>query len=141
MKYIAFRAKNVPVQVTIIRLIKENYLHWAAAINMCIAGRGCIEYINPNKDEQSWNQWYLENNKVETWIVNSMSSEIQSLNLRKKVIREMWMVLEQLYGLKKKDVCVYQLMNDIYSFHLDEKFVSGYYGALKAKQKVLNLHI
>lgn len=41
------------------------------------------------------------------------------------------MVLEQMYGSKKKDVCVYQLMKDTCSLHQEEKSMDDYYRALK----------
>lgn len=61
------KSENIFVQVTILRLTKDNYLTWAAAIKMDIAGRGRIGYISgkikpKNEDEPAWNQWYLEDN-------------------------------------------------------------------------------
>ncbi|KAF3771801.1 hypothetical protein EJ110_NYTH59513 [Nymphaea thermarum] len=47
----AYRIENVLVQVTTIRLTKENYLKWYAAITMGIAGRGRIAYVNGSKVE------------------------------------------------------------------------------------------
>lgn len=69
-----------------------------------------------SEEEHRWNQWYLEDDQVKTWIVNSVSSKIQLFILRKKTVRKMWTVLEQMYGTKKKHIRVYQLMKDIYSF-------------------------
>lgn len=62
MKSTLNKAENVFVQVTKIKLVKENYLHWAAAITMGIANIGCIEYINgkrklPNENSPTWNLW------------------------------------------------------------------------------------
>ncbi|KAF3772555.1 hypothetical protein EJ110_NYTH57574 [Nymphaea thermarum] len=80
------RTKNFPVQVTTIRLTKENYLQWSAAITMGIAGRGRIAYVNGRKVEPvatsaAWDTWFLEDNQVKSWIVNSISSDIQPLIL------------------------------------------------------------
>ncbi|KAF3776818.1 hypothetical protein EJ110_NYTH46961 [Nymphaea thermarum] len=114
----AYRTESVPVQVTTIRLTKENYLKWSAAITMGIAGRCRIAYVNESKVEpvansMTWDTWFLEDNQVKTWIVNSVSSDIQSLILRKKTARDMWIILEQMYGQKKRKVRVYQLMKDV----------------------------
>ncbi|KAF3772915.1 hypothetical protein EJ110_NYTH56596 [Nymphaea thermarum] len=108
----AYRTESVPVQVTTIRLTKENYLKWSAAITMGIAGRGRIAYVNGSKVEpaansMAWDTWFLEDNQVKTWIVNSVSSDIQSLILRKKTARDMWVILKQMYGQKKRKVRVY----------------------------------
>uniref|UniRef100_A0A5K1AIL7 Uncharacterized protein n=1 Tax=Nymphaea colorata TaxID=210225 RepID=A0A5K1AIL7_9MAGN len=45
----ATRIENIPIQVTTIRLTKENYLQCSAAITMGIAGRGRIAYVNGRK--------------------------------------------------------------------------------------------
>lgn len=61
------RPENIPVQITIIKLTKKNYLTWATAMKMVIAGRDCDNYIDgkikkPNKVSSSWNRWYFEDN-------------------------------------------------------------------------------
>ncbi|KAF3778855.1 hypothetical protein EJ110_NYTH42785 [Nymphaea thermarum] len=64
-----FRTENMPVQVTTIRLTKENYFQWSAAMTMGIAGRGKIAYINGRKIEPAetnvaWDTWFLEDNQI-----------------------------------------------------------------------------
>ncbi|KAF3771980.1 hypothetical protein EJ110_NYTH59043 [Nymphaea thermarum] len=100
---------NIHVQVTTIRLIKDNYLQWSAAFTMGIVGWGRIAYVNGKKIEQyenspAWGTWFFEDNQVKTWIINSVSFDIQPLILRKRTVRDMWVILEQMYGQKKKDV-------------------------------------
>lgn len=43
---------NVSGQVTTFKLIKENCIHWVAAIKMGIVGRDSIHYINERKNNQ-----------------------------------------------------------------------------------------
>ncbi|KAF3775611.1 hypothetical protein EJ110_NYTH50009, partial [Nymphaea thermarum] len=136
---------NVPVQVTTIQLNKENYLRWSAAITVGIAGRGRIAYVNGRKVEPvegsiAWDTWYLEDNQVKMWIINSVSSEIQPLILRKKTARDMWVILEHMYGQKKRKVRVYQLMRDVYSLRQGTRSVAEFYAALKSKWEDLDYH-
>ncbi|KAF3772051.1 hypothetical protein EJ110_NYTH58727 [Nymphaea thermarum] len=82
----AYRTENVPVQVT---------------MTMGIVGHGWIAYINGRKPEPAetngvWDTWFLEDNQVKTWIVNSVSVDIQPLILRKKTAKDMWVILEQI---------------------------------------------
>ncbi|KAF3772203.1 hypothetical protein EJ110_NYTH58154 [Nymphaea thermarum] len=105
---------------------------------MGIAGRGRIAYVNGRKIEPvetsiAWDTWFLEDNQVKTWIANSLSPEIQPLILRKRTARDMWVILEQMYGQKRKVVRVYQLMKDVYSLRQGEHFVADFYAALKSK--------
>ncbi|KAF3777030.1 hypothetical protein EJ110_NYTH46996 [Nymphaea thermarum] len=81
---------------------------------------GCIVYVNGRKVESvetnvAWDAWFLEDNEVKTWIVDSVFPDIQPLILHKRTARDMWVILEQMYGQNKKDVRVYQLMKDVYS--------------------------
>ncbi|KAF3772357.1 hypothetical protein EJ110_NYTH58171 [Nymphaea thermarum] len=138
----AYRTENVPVQVTSFRLTKENYLKWSAAITMGIVGRGRIAYVNGSKVESAansmaWDTWFLEDNQVKTWIVNSVSSDIQPLILRKKTAGDMWIILEQMYGQKKKKVRVYQLMKDLYALRQGDLSVADFYAALKSNGRIL----
>ncbi|KAF3780462.1 hypothetical protein EJ110_NYTH39182 [Nymphaea thermarum] len=139
------RTDNVLVQVTTIWLTKENYLRWSAAITMGIAGRGRIAYVNGRKvepavDSMAWDTWFLEDNQVKTWIVNSVSSDIQTPILRKKTARDMWIILEQMYGQKKRKVCVYQLMKEVYALRQGDLSVADFYAALKSKWEDLDYH-
>ncbi|KAF3789116.1 hypothetical protein EJ110_NYTH19272 [Nymphaea thermarum] len=47
----AYRSENVLVQVITLRLTKENYFTWSAAMTMEIAGRGRIAYIDGRNPE------------------------------------------------------------------------------------------
>ncbi|KAF3773186.1 hypothetical protein EJ110_NYTH55910, partial [Nymphaea thermarum] len=139
------RMDNVPVQVTTIQLNKENYLQWSAAITVGIAGRGRIAYVNGIKVEPvegsiACDMWYLEDNQVKMWIINSVSSEIQPLILRKKTAMDMWVILEHMYGQKKRKVRVYQLMRDVYSLRQRTRSVAEFYAALKSKWEDLDYH-
>lgn len=73
--------ENIPVQVATINLTKENYLHWYATITIGITGHGRIGYVNgkkkqPSKNDLMWTTWYLEDNHIKTWIVDSISTDI-----------------------------------------------------------------
>lgn len=103
------KAENVPIHVTIFKLTKENYLYWDTTIKMVIAGEDHIDYINGRQKQSSendpaWRRWYFEDNQVKIWIINSVLSEIQLLILKKETTKEMWVILERMYGAKKKHI-------------------------------------
>ncbi|KAF3777057.1 hypothetical protein EJ110_NYTH46930 [Nymphaea thermarum] len=112
---------------------------------MGIAARDRMTYIDgsnpePARTSGAWRTWFLEDNQVKTWIVNSVSPEIQPLILRKKTARDMWVVLEQMYGQKKTDIRTYQVMKTVYNLRQGSSSVAEYYGALKAKWEELDYH-
>ncbi|KAF3771651.1 hypothetical protein EJ110_NYTH59889 [Nymphaea thermarum] len=120
-------------------------MQWSTAMTMEIAGRGRIAYINrrkiePNETNVAWDTWFLEENQVKTWIVNSMSPEIQPLILRNRTVRDMWVILEQMYGQKKRIVRVYQLMKGVYSLWQGEHSVADFYAALKSNSEDLDYY-
>ncbi|KAF3783760.1 hypothetical protein EJ110_NYTH31369 [Nymphaea thermarum] len=133
----AYRSENVPVQVITLRLTKENYFTWSAAMTMGIAGCGRIAYIDGRNPEPArtsgvWDTWFLEDNQVKTWIVNSVSADLQPLILRKKTARDMWVILKQMYGQKKTVIRTYQVMKTVYGIRQGNSSIADYYGALKA---------
>ncbi|KAF3777323.1 hypothetical protein EJ110_NYTH45995, partial [Nymphaea thermarum] len=139
------RTENVPMQVINLHLTKENYFSWSPAMTMGIAARDRMTYIDGSNPEPArtsgvWRTWFLEDNQVKTWIVNSVSPDIQPLILRKKTARDMWVVLEQMYGQKKTDIRTYQVMKTVYNLRQGSSFVAEYYGALKAKWEELDYH-
>ncbi|KAF3785480.1 hypothetical protein EJ110_NYTH27787 [Nymphaea thermarum] len=64
----------------------------------------------------------------------------QPLILCKKTARDMWIILEQMYGQKKRKVCVYQLMKDLYALRQGDLSVADFYAALKSKWEDLDYH-
>ncbi|KAF3784483.1 KINESIN-13A Kinesin-13A [Nymphaea thermarum] len=126
-------------------LTKENYFSWSPAMTMGIAGRGRMAYINGSNPEPArtsgvCHAWFLEDNQVKTWIVNSVSADIQPLILRKKTAKDMWVVLEQMFGQKKMAIRTYQIMKTVYGLRQGNSSVAEYYGALKAKWEELDYH-
>ncbi|KAF3791196.1 hypothetical protein EJ110_NYTH14912 [Nymphaea thermarum] len=66
------KSENVSVQVTSIRLNKDNYLSWSAALEIGITSRGRLPYITgekpaPSKTDPSWATWALEDSQVKVY--------------------------------------------------------------------------
>ncbi|KAF3789759.1 hypothetical protein EJ110_NYTH14143 [Nymphaea thermarum] len=139
------RTENVPMQVITLRLTKDNYFSWSPAMTMGIAGHERMAYIDgsnpePTKTSGVWHTSFLEDNQMKTWIVNSVLVEIQPLILRKKTTRDMWVILEQMYGQKKTAIRTYQIMKAVYGLRQGNSSIAYYYGALKTKWEELDYH-
>ncbi|KAF3775900.1 hypothetical protein EJ110_NYTH49523 [Nymphaea thermarum] len=140
------KSKNVPVQVTSIRLNKDNYLSWSAALEIGITSRGCLPYIAgekpaPSKTDPSWATWALEDSQVKVWIISSISADIQPLILRKSTSYDMWIVFARMYGRKKRVLRTYQIKRSIYSLTQSDLSVASFYAALKTKWEELDYHV
>ncbi|KAF3774436.1 hypothetical protein EJ110_NYTH53097 [Nymphaea thermarum] len=140
------KSENVLVQVTSIRLTKDNYLSWSAALEIGITSRGRLPYITgdkpaPSKSDPQWATWALEDSQVKVWIISSVSSDIQPLILRKPTSFDMWTVLAKMYGRKKRHLRTYQIKRSIYSLKQGDLSVAAFYAALKTKWEELDYHV
>ncbi|KAF3771591.1 hypothetical protein EJ110_NYTH59392 [Nymphaea thermarum] len=140
------KSENVPVQVTPIRLTKDNYLSWSAALEIGITSRGRLPYITgdkpaPSKTDPQWANWALEDSQVKVWIISSVSADIQPLILRKPTSFEMWNVLARMYGHKKRVLRTYQIKRSIYALKQGDLSGASYYAALKTKWEELDYHV
>ncbi|KAF3773671.1 hypothetical protein EJ110_NYTH54869, partial [Nymphaea thermarum] len=143
---IAPKSENLPVQVTPIRLTKDNYLSWSAALEIGITSRGRLPYITgdkpaPSKTDPQWANCALEDSQVKVWIISSVSADIQPLILRKPTSFEMWNVLARMYGRKKRVLRTYQIKRSIYALKQGDLSVVSYYAALKTKWEELDYHV
>ncbi|KAF3772686.1 hypothetical protein EJ110_NYTH57253 [Nymphaea thermarum] len=140
------KTENVPIQVTSIRLTKDNYLSWSAALEIGITSHGRLSYITgdkpaPSKSDPQWATWALEDSQVKVWIISSVSSDIQPLILRKPTSFDMWTVLAKMYGRKKRHLRTYQIKRSIYSLKQGDLSVAAFYAALKTKWEELDYHV
>ncbi|KAF3776791.1 hypothetical protein EJ110_NYTH47401 [Nymphaea thermarum] len=136
------KGENVPVHVTSIRMNKDNYLSWSAALEIEITSRGRLQYItgekpSPAKNDPQWATWTLEDSQVK---VSSVSADIQPLILRKSTAYEMWTILARMYGRKKRVLHTYQIKRSIYALRQGESSVAAFYAALKTKWEELDYH-
>ncbi|KAF3795149.1 hypothetical protein EJ110_NYTH05757 [Nymphaea thermarum] len=106
------KAENVSIQVTSIRLTKDNYLSWSAALEIGITSRARLSYITgdkpaPLKSDPQWETWALEDSQVR----------------------------------KKRHLRTYQIKRSIYSLTQGDLSVAAYYAALKTKWEELDYHV
>ncbi|XP_049931766.1 uncharacterized protein LOC126409743 [Nymphaea colorata] len=140
------KGENLPVHVTSIRLNKDNYLSWSAALEIGITSRGRLHYITgekpaPSKTDSQWPTWALEDSQVKVWIISSVSADIQPLILRKSTAYDMWTVLARMYGRKKRVLRAYQIKRSIYALKQGDLSVASFYAALKTKWEELDYHV
>ncbi|KAF3771865.1 hypothetical protein EJ110_NYTH59306 [Nymphaea thermarum] len=123
------KGENLPVQVTSIRLNKDNYLSWSAALEIGITSRGRLSYIAgekpaPSKTDLRWATWALEDSQVKVWIISSVSADIQPLILRKSTTYDMWTVLARMYGHKKR-VLPLKTKSEELDYHVNDDWHCG----------------
>ncbi|KAF3776023.1 hypothetical protein EJ110_NYTH38918 [Nymphaea thermarum] len=143
---IAPKSENLPVQVTPIRLTKDNSLLVRCPRDWDNEPWSSPLYITgdkpaPSKTDPQWANWALEDSRVKVWIISSVSADIQPLILRKPTSFEMWNVLARMYGRKKRVLRTYQIKRSIYALKQGDLSVASYYAALKTKWEELDYHV
>lgn len=95
------KTENIPVQVTTIKLTKKLFKMVCCDILENNRLRN-IAYINGKKhsleDNPTWDTWFSEDSQMKLWIVNYALAHTQSLKMRKRIAKDMWIILEQMYG-------------------------------------------
>ncbi|PIN18143.1 hypothetical protein CDL12_09191 [Handroanthus impetiginosus] len=94
--------ENVQIPITGHKLNGNNYVQWSQSVKMFICGRGKDEYLTneivpPKPDDPKYRTWKIQNNLVMSWLVNSMTNEI-----------EIFEIEAGLHDLRKGDLTVTQ---------------------------------
>ena len=90
-----------PNFTTNVILTETNYDVWCQIMEMQIAGREKLEYLmsktSPKVTDTSYAKWYAENQKVEGWLLTSMSPKIMKRYLRLPTAHEIWTILAKAF--------------------------------------------
>ena len=77
------------------KLNGNNYLQWSQSVMMFICGKGKEDYLTgaanqPKKEDSKYRVWKLENNKVMSWLINSMTNDIGENFLLYETAKDIW---------------------------------------------------
>ena len=73
----------------------ENYLSWSRAVFLSLSGRNKFGFLNgqismPDPSSSLYNTWYRSNTTILSWLVNSLSKELQSSVMYIHTARDLW---------------------------------------------------
>ena len=105
-------ATNNVSKLTNTLLNGRNYLTWAKAAARALSGREMREYItgenkepeiaNPleliEAEKKAMRKWRTQNDKIITWLTNSMESSIAELFLLSDTAFELWKTVKTMYS-------------------------------------------
>ena len=92
------------------------FLQWSRAVLMVVRGRGKLGYLNdtfiePAKTDPTYPIWDANNSIVMSWLVNSMTDEIQSNYLCYPTAKKIWDSLNLAYSDLENSAQVFELRN------------------------------
>ena len=102
------------IQITNIKLNRDNFLRWSQSVRMYIRGRGKIGYITgeviaPATNDPNYTLWDAENSMIMTWLVNSMDDEIGPNYLCHPTIKDLWDNVSHMYSGLGNQSQVYEI--------------------------------
>ncbi|XP_078156597.1 uncharacterized protein LOC144552491 [Carex rostrata] len=132
----------------------RNYLTWAKAAARAISGREMREYItgenkipefaNPllptEPEKKAMRKWRTQNDKIITWLTNSMEPSVAELFLLPDTAFELWEAVKAMYGQQNNYSRIYQLKIEIQQEKQGERKHVEYLGALQKKKDELRLY-
>ena len=73
----------------------ENYLSWSRVVFLSLSGRNKFGFFNsqismPDPSSSLYNTWYRSNTTILSWLVNSLSKELQSSVMYIYTARDLW---------------------------------------------------
>ena len=127
----------------------KNYLTWAKSASRALSGREMREYItgvitkpkpaNPNLltefEKKAAKNWRTQNDKIITWLTNSMEPSISELFLLADTAFELWQAVKDMYGQENNYSRIYQLKQEIQQEKQGNRKHVEYLGALQKKKR------
>ena len=114
-------------------LTETNYDTWSQIIEMQIVGREKLDYIigdspQPDAKDPSYSKRYAENQKIKSWLLTSMTSEIMKRYLRLRTAREIWSALAKAFYDGSDETQIFALNQRAFSIRQSNRPLPTYYG-------------
>ncbi|KAK2988104.1 hypothetical protein RJ640_023853 [Escallonia rubra] len=112
-----------------------NYDLWSQIMEMHIAEKEKLSFIRGNsqpltKEDDLYEKWYAENQKVKRWLLMSMSPEIMKRYIRLPTARDIWKALSKAFYDGSDELQVFVLNQRAFSAKQSGRTLSAYYGEL-----------
>ncbi|RVW20455.1 Retrovirus-related Pol polyprotein from transposon RE1 [Vitis vinifera] len=100
--------------ITAHKLNGQNYLQWSQSILMFIRGKEKDDYITgasaaPETTASTYKKWIAENNMVMSWLVNSMTADIDENFLSFDTAKEIWDTAKETFSDKENTSEIIQI--------------------------------
>ncbi|KAK2996779.1 hypothetical protein RJ639_025625 [Escallonia herrerae] len=131
---IVIQSEGLSFKVGII-LNDTNYDLWSQIMEMHIAEKEKLSFIRgnsqpPTKEDDLYEKWYADNQKVSRWLLMSMSPEIMKRYIRLPTARDIWKALSKAFYDGSDELQVFVLNQRAFSAKQSGQTLSAYYGEL-----------
>lgn len=121
--------------ITAHKLNGRNYLPWSQSVILFIRGKGKADFITgearkPEITEKSYKTWEIDNSKVMSWLINSMTPEIGEDFLLYETAEEIWAAVKETYSNKDNVSELFRLEKTLRGLRQGNMVVIDYYNKL-----------
>ena len=124
-----------PNTITTHKLNGRNYLPWSQSVMLFIRGKGKADFITgeavkPEVTDGSYKTWEIDNSKVMSWLINSMTPEIGEDFLLFETAEETWIAVRETYSNKENVSELFRLEKTLRDLQQGDMAVIDYYNKL-----------
>uniref|UniRef100_A0A2N9I5Z3 Reverse transcriptase Ty1/copia-type domain-containing protein n=1 Tax=Fagus sylvatica TaxID=28930 RepID=A0A2N9I5Z3_FAGSY len=124
------------MQMTSNKLDGTNYSAWSQFVQLYVTGKGKLGYltgekIKPAISDPSFSTWVEENAMFMSWLLNSMTPDINASFLRLPTAHDIWDAVAQTYFTSNDASQIYELRRKAHETRQQGKSLASYFSALQ----------
>ncbi|GMY21564.1 hypothetical protein FCV25MIE_16805 [Fagus crenata] len=129
------QSDNMSMQMTSNKLDGTNYSAWSQFVELYVTGKGKLGYLTGEKIKPaispSFSTWVEENAMLMSWLLNSMTPDINASFLRLPTAHDIWDVVAQTYFTGNDASQIYELRRKAHETRQQGKSLASYFFALQ----------
>uniref|UniRef100_A0A2N9G457 Reverse transcriptase Ty1/copia-type domain-containing protein n=1 Tax=Fagus sylvatica TaxID=28930 RepID=A0A2N9G457_FAGSY len=127
---------NMSMQMTSNKLDGTNYSAWSQFVELYVTGKGKLGYltgekIKPAISDPLFSTWVEENAMLMSWLLNSMTPDINASFLRLPTAHDIWDAVAQTYFTGNDASQIYELRRKAHETRQQGKSLASYFSALQ----------
>ncbi|KAH0698607.1 hypothetical protein KY284_012822 [Solanum tuberosum] len=120
---------------TSIVLDETNFSLWSQLMEMRIGARNKIgfltgEKVKPTTNDPSYATWITDNNRVKSWLIDSMSPHLMQRFIRLATAKEIWEAIAKTFYDGSDETCLFELNKKSFTAKQNGRPLSTFYNEL-----------
>jgi len=120
---------------TSIALDETNFSLWSQLMEMRIGARNKIgfltgEKVKPTTNDPSYATWITDNNRVKSWLIDSMSPHLMQRFIRLATAKEIWEAIAKTFYDGSDETCLFELNKKSFTAKQNGRPLSTFYNEL-----------
>ncbi|GMY34460.1 hypothetical protein FCV25MIE_29702 [Fagus crenata] len=131
---VMIQSDNMSMQMTSNKLDGKNYSAWSQFVQLYVTGKGKLGYLTREKiksaiSDPSFSTWVEENAMLMSWLLNSMTPDINASFLRLPTAHDIWDAVAQTYFTGNDASQIHELRRKAHETRQQGKSLASYFSA------------